>query len=75
MTVLSFVQEILENWTLVSLFSIFVFVILWSFRPGSRVLHDDAAQAVFRHDTPMSCGAACPGCCSCTPTPGGPANG
>jgi cytochrome c oxidase cbb3-type subunit 4 len=64
----SLLREIADSWVLLALFSIFIGVIFWSFRPGSRVLHDDAANAVFRHDTPVSCGAACPGCCGCAPS-------
>jgi cytochrome c oxidase cbb3-type subunit 4 len=56
------IKQIMANWTLVSLFTFFVGAIIWSFRPGSRVLHDDAAAAVFRHDEPMACSGACPGC-------------
>jgi cytochrome c oxidase cbb3-type subunit 4 len=63
----SLLREIADSWVLLALFAVFVGVILWSFRPGSRVLHDDAANVVFRHDEPIGCGGACPGCCGCRP--------
>jgi cytochrome c oxidase cbb3-type subunit 4 len=64
-------EQILENWTLVFLFSFFVFNALFVFRPGSRVVHEDAAQVPFRtrEDAPALdetiCPAACAGCASC----------
>ncbi len=39
-----------DSWGLLALFLIFVAVVLWAFRPGSRALHDDAAQVPFRND-------------------------
>jgi cytochrome c oxidase cbb3-type subunit 4 len=46
----SLLREFADSWALLALFGIFVFVILWSWRPGSRALHDDAADVPFRHD-------------------------
>ncbi|PRY94433.1 cytochrome c oxidase cbb3-type subunit 4 [Hasllibacter halocynthiae] len=46
----SLLRAIADSWVLLALFAVFVFVILWAFRPGSRPLHDDAANVPFRHD-------------------------
>ncbi len=46
----SFLRELADSWVLLALFSVFLGVILWAFRPGSRPLHDDAARTVFRND-------------------------
>jgi cytochrome c oxidase cbb3-type subunit 4 len=34
----------------VALTLIFVGVVVWAFRPGSRPLHDAAAESIFRHE-------------------------
>ncbi|MEI4260292.1 cbb3-type cytochrome c oxidase subunit 3 [Roseovarius sp. D0-M9] len=39
-----------DSWALLVLTLIFLFVIAWAFRPGSRPLHDDAADVPFRND-------------------------
>jgi cytochrome c oxidase cbb3-type subunit 4 len=58
--------QIVENWTLVFLFSFFVFNAFFVFRPGSRALHDDAAQVPFRKledaPEPVMHAGACPAC-------------
>jgi cytochrome c oxidase cbb3-type subunit 4 len=36
---------------LLALTVVFVLVIFWAWRPGSRTVHDDAANSIFRHDT------------------------
>lgn len=41
-----------DSWGLLALFLFFVGVVVWAFRPGSRALHDDAAQVPFRNDEP-----------------------
>jgi cytochrome c oxidase cbb3-type subunit 4 len=46
----SFLRQIADSWALLVLFLIFIGVILHAFRPGSRSVHDDAAQVPFRHD-------------------------
>jgi cytochrome c oxidase cbb3-type subunit 4 len=50
MDIYVFLRELVGSWALVSLFVIFLGVWVWAFRPGSRPIHDDAAQAPFRHD-------------------------
>ncbi|MCU0801165.1 MAG: cbb3-type cytochrome c oxidase subunit 3 [Rhodobacteraceae bacterium] len=46
----SFLRQFADSWALLALFLIFVGVIFWAFRPGSRRLHDEAANSIFRHD-------------------------
>ncbi|MEQ3625386.1 MAG: cbb3-type cytochrome c oxidase subunit 3 [Celeribacter sp.] len=48
----SLLRELADSWALLILTLIFLGVIGWSFRPGSRDLHDDAADVPFRHDRP-----------------------
>lgn len=46
----SILREFADSWMLLFLFLVFLAVIVWAFRPGSRSAHDDAAQVPFRHD-------------------------
>ncbi|SIS88552.1 cytochrome c oxidase cbb3-type subunit 4 [Roseivivax lentus] len=46
----SFLRQLADSWVLLALFTVFLGVIVWAFRPGSRPLHDDAARTVFRND-------------------------
>jgi cytochrome c oxidase cbb3-type subunit 4 len=39
-----------DSWVLLALTLIFLGVIVYAFRPGSRATHDDAAQSIFRND-------------------------
>jgi cytochrome c oxidase cbb3-type subunit 4 len=39
-----------DSWGLVYMMAIFVFVILWTLRPGSRKASEDAAQIPFKED-------------------------
>lgn len=44
-----------DSWMLAALFGVFLFAVYWAYRPGSRAVHDDAAQVPFRHeDRPAS---------------------
>lgn len=40
-----------DSWALVLLTAVFLGVIVWAMRPGSRPLHDEAARSIFRDDT------------------------
>ncbi|WP_376874589.1 cbb3-type cytochrome oxidase subunit 3 [Albirhodobacter sp. R86504] len=52
-------REFADSWALLSLFCVFVFVILWVFRPGVRKVHEDVASIPFRHeDKPAPRGAS-----------------
>ena len=46
----SFLREFADSWALLALVLIFVGVVVFVFRPGSRKLHDDAANSIFRND-------------------------
>jgi cytochrome c oxidase cbb3-type subunit 4 len=46
----TFLRQLADSWILLAMFGFFAAAILWSFRPGSRALHDDAANLPFRHD-------------------------
>jgi|TARA_R110002020_G_scaffold90178_7_gene219694 cytochrome c oxidase cbb3-type subunit 4 len=48
----SFLRELADSWALLILTLIFLGVIAWAYRPGSRALHDDAADVPFRNDDP-----------------------
>jgi cytochrome c oxidase cbb3-type subunit 4 len=43
-------REIADSWVLLALFLFFVGMFAWAWRPGSRKVHDDAANVPFRHD-------------------------
>lgn len=47
----SLLRHFADSWALVALTTVFLGVILWAMRPGSRRLHDEAAQSIFRNDT------------------------
>ena len=48
----SFLRELADSWALLILTLIFLGVIAWAYRPGSRELHEDAADVPFRNDDP-----------------------
>jgi cytochrome c oxidase cbb3-type subunit 4 len=50
MDLYSLMREFADSWALLMLFVVFVGVILWAFRPGSRRVHDDVANIPFRHE-------------------------
>jgi cytochrome c oxidase cbb3-type subunit 4 len=47
----SLLREFADSWALLALMLIFLGVVAWAWRPGSRALHDDAARMIFRNDT------------------------
>lgn len=47
----SLLRHFADSWALVALTAVFVGVIFWAMRPGSRPLHDAAAESIFRNDT------------------------
>ncbi|MEM9778926.1 MAG: cbb3-type cytochrome c oxidase subunit 3 [Pseudomonadota bacterium] len=47
----SILREIADSWGLLALTLIFLGVIVWAFRPGSRALHADIAEIPLRNDT------------------------
>lgn len=74
----TFLRYLADSWVLLILTLIFLGVIAWAFRPGSRALHDDAAAVPFRHaeDAPArrhGCANAC-AACTCRDPSGGDGN-
>ena len=50
MELYSLLREFADSWMLLVLFVVFIVVVLWVFRPGSRRIHDDIANIPFRHE-------------------------
>ncbi|MCV2867651.1 cbb3-type cytochrome c oxidase subunit 3 [Defluviimonas sp. WL0002] len=50
MDVYSLFREFADSWALLALVLVFVGVVIWAFRPGSRKIHDDVANIPFRHE-------------------------
>ena len=46
----STLRELADSWALLVLTLIFLGVIAFAWRPGSRALHEDAGRVPFRHD-------------------------
>jgi cytochrome c oxidase cbb3-type subunit 4 len=53
-------RQFADSWALLALFLVFLGVVLWAFRPGSRRVHNDIANIPFRHeDKPAPAEEAC----------------
>lgn len=46
----SLLRQFADSWMLLMLFCVFVGVIFWAFRPGSRKKHSDTANMIFRNE-------------------------
>lgn len=46
----SFLRELADSWGLLAMFVLFLGVVAFVFRPGSRTAQDDAANVIFRND-------------------------
>ena len=46
----AFLRNFADSWHLLFMTLFFVGVFVWVLRPGSRPMHDDAAQSIFRND-------------------------
>lgn len=46
----SLLRAFADSWALLCLMVIFLVVVVWAWRPGSRRVHDDIAHSIFRHD-------------------------
>jgi cytochrome c oxidase cbb3-type subunit IV len=46
----TFLRQMADSWFLLAMFAFFIGAILFLWRPGSRKVHDDAAEIVFRHE-------------------------
>lgn len=53
-------RQFADSWGLLALFLVFIGVVFWAFRPGSRRVHEDIANIPFRHeDRPAAAEEAC----------------
>ncbi|TRD17368.1 cbb3-type cytochrome c oxidase subunit 3 [Palleronia caenipelagi] len=46
----SLLRAFADSWALLALMLVFLGVVFWAYRPGSRELHEDAAQSIFRSE-------------------------
>ncbi|GLK64084.1 CcoQ/FixQ family Cbb3-type cytochrome c oxidase assembly chaperone [Paracoccus kondratievae] len=46
----SFLRELADSWVLLALVIFFLGVVVFAFRPGSRPMHRDAAESIFRNE-------------------------
>lgn len=51
MDLYSLLREFADSWALLALLLVFLGVVAWAFRPGSRQAHDEAAGVPFRNET------------------------
>lgn len=49
MDIYSFLREIADSWVLLALFVLFLGIVVFAFRPGSRALHKDIADIPLRN--------------------------
>lgn len=54
----SLLREFADSWMLLLLVMVFLGVLVWAWRPGSRKLHDDAAASIFRNELKPAGGGA-----------------
>ena len=57
MDLYTLLRHFADSWMLLTLFSVFVGVILFTLRPGSRSTHADIARIPFRNDRAPATGA------------------
>ena len=50
MDLYSLLREFADSWAMLAIFGVFILVVLWAFRPGSRRVHEDIANIPFRHE-------------------------
>ncbi len=58
MDIYSILREFADSWALLALFAIFVAIVVWAFRPGSKAVHRDIANIPFRHEDRPAPGGA-----------------
>lgn len=46
----TFLRQFADSWVLLFLTLVFLGVVVWAWRPGSRSIHDDVANSIFRND-------------------------
>lgn len=59
----SLLREFADSWVMLSLFLVFIGVVFWAWRPGSRKVHEDVANIPFRHEDKPACSGSCKGSC------------
>ncbi len=50
MDMYSLLREFADSWALLALFTFFLGVIVWAFRPGSRRAHEEAGNIPFQYE-------------------------
>ncbi len=50
MDIYSLMRQFADSWALLALFTIFIGVVLFVFRPGARAAQEDAAESIFRNE-------------------------
>lgn len=50
MDIYSLMRQFADSWALLVLFTVFLGVILFVYRPGARAMQDDAARSIFRNE-------------------------
>lgn len=51
MDLYTLMRQFADSWALLALFVIFIGVIIFAFRPGSRASQEDAANSIFRNES------------------------
>ena len=54
----SLLRQFADSWMLILMTVLFLGVVAYAFRPGSRKLQDDAANSIFRNDKRPAAGVA-----------------
>lgn len=49
MEIYTLLREFADSWMLLFLFTFFMMVVFWAFRPGSTKAYEDTASIPFRH--------------------------
>lgn len=50
MEIYTILRQFADSWVLLALFTFFIGVIIWVFRPGSGATYKDTADIPFRHE-------------------------
>jgi len=50
MELYTLLREFADSWMLLFLTAVFLVVVYWAFRPGSRAMHQDTAASIFRNE-------------------------
>jgi cytochrome c oxidase cbb3-type subunit 4 len=46
----SFLRALADSWGLLVMTALFLAICVWAFRPGSRKVHDEIANSIFRNE-------------------------